>query len=292
MTELDSNSKKRETRVDPVGSTPSFEMAINAISELREAEGMRKTEAFRIRLSLSELNIALQKLESTWRAVLSSSQETTALPTVTVCDANDKASDTLEPSTVSSTLSTMASRFQQLTESISTSLVTSLSRMKSEFQPVQITIDSPSKTFLPEAPVDNASSPSGRLTQSTYSLPSPSLTPTSTRMARSQVALIVDEPPTSTMFSPKCLRKPSFTISDSISFVPEAMLRPNAEDLVSRGTMTKFCVTSSSSTQTSTADHGAVRGSVLPKTAAGQKVFDRFCGDWDAAARVLSDNDA
>jgi hypothetical protein len=59
-------------------------------------------------------------------------------------------------------------------------------------------------------------------------------------------------PTTSGCFSPRGHRsRGSISISDSVSFIPEELFRPDASDMVSRGTMTRVVMTASTSVQAS-----------------------------------------
>ncbi|CUG86235.1 Hypothetical protein, putative [Bodo saltans] len=60
-------------------------------------------------------------------------------------------------------------------------------------------------------------------------------------------------PTTSGCFSPRGGQRSrgSISISDSVSFIPEELFRPDASDMVSRGTMTKVVLTASTAVQSS-----------------------------------------
>lgn len=65
-------------------------------------------------------------------------------------------------------------------------------------------------------------------------------------------------PTTSGCFSPRSqMRRASLSINDSVSFLPEELFRPDASDLVSRGTMTKVVLTASTPSQASNGGGGA-----------------------------------
>lgn len=270
----------------------AFQQAMAAVNTIRETEAARKGEEFRVKMALSDISVALMRMEHSWSALNEVSAAAsspardlrqahidpqTELFDSPFCKPDQAASSSSE------TLMALTRRFETLADEMSSVLA---SAAKQPFSSVPLPVvsilqrgfghtsesvpqDSPGLIVTPAAaPVD---------------------TPQGAKVRGPSVVTLIDSAalqsnPASACFSPRSSsRRMSFSISDSVSFLPEEAFQPNADNLVHRGVMTTIIVSATATTQTA-----LTSGELAARHVYIQELEARLSPDSVAAARAAA----